>query len=251
MRKDPTPPEKIQKVLARAGVASRREIERWIADKRIKVNGKLATIGDRISEADKVLIDGKPFFTKKSTTRRRVLVYNKAEGEICSRSDPEHKKTAFDSLPRLRNGRWVAVGRLDINTTGLLLFTTDGELAHRLMHPSYELEREYASRILGEVSQQTINNLKQGVEIEGQMANFDEIIDKGGKGANHWYHVVLKEGRNREVRKLWESQGLVVSRLMRVRYGPIKLEKKIRPGRWEELDKRDIDQLLKVVGLEK
>lgn len=242
--------ERIQKVLARAGVASRREIERWITDNRIKVNGKLATIGDRISENDKVLVDGKPFYTKKSTPRRRVIMYHKPEGQICSRSDPEGRKTVFDSLPRLNNGRWIAIGRLDINTSGLLLFTTDGELAHRLMHPSYEIEREYAVRVMGAVTPQMISTLKKGVMIEGELANFDEITDAGGTGINHWYHVVLKEGRNREVRRLWESQEVKVSRLMRVRYGVIKMQKKQKPGRWEELEKRELDQLLRMVKLD-
>ena len=250
MNNNTTPDEKIQKVLARAGIASRREIERWITDKRIKVNGKLATLGDRIGDSDKVLVDGKPFYIKKSTPRRRVLVYHKPTGEICSRSDPEHKETVFDSLPRLSNGRWVAIGRLDINTSGLLLFTTDGELAHRLMHPSYEIEREYAVRIMGEVTKENIVTLTSGVDLDGEQARFEQVIDKGGKGVNHWYHVILKEGKNREVRRLWESQELTVSRLMRVRFGPVSLEKKIKPGRWEYLEKKDLDKLLALVDLE-
>ena len=250
VNKNTSPDEKIQKVLARAGVASRREIERWITAKRIKVNGKLATLGDRICDTDKVLVDGKPFYIKKSTPRRRVLIYHKPTGEICSRSDPEHKKTVFDTLPRLNNGRWVAIGRLDINTSGLLLFSTDGELAHRLMHPSYEFEREYAVRVMGDVSKEVIATLTTGVDLDGEQARFDQIIDKGGTGANHWYHVILKEGKNREVRRLWESQELTVSRLMRVRFGPISLAKKIRPGRWEYLEKIDLDKLLKLVDLE-
>ena len=241
--------EKIQKVLARAGYGSRREIERWIADNRIKVNGKVAKLGDRISTSDKVLVDGKPFYTKKSTPRNRVIVYHKPEGVICSRSDPEGRKTVFDTLPKLRNGRWIAVGRLDINTSGLILFTTDGDLAHRLMHPSYEIEREYAVRVLGEVTNQMLKNLKSGVMIEGQKASFDEIIDVGGTGANHWYHVILKEGRNREVRRLWESQDVKVSRLMRVRYGPIKLKKYLRPGKWEEMEDSGIGLLTRLVKL--
>lgn len=243
--------EKIQKVLARAGLASRREIERWISDKRINVNGKIATLGDRISELDKVLVDGKPFYTKKSTPRRRVILYHKSEGSICTRSDPEQRKTVFDTLPVLRNGRWVAIGRLDINTSGLLLFTTDGELANRLMHPSYEIEREYAVRVLGEVSKQMLNTLTKGVIIEGEKTRFDQIRDAGGSGANHWYHVILKEGRNREVRKLWESQGLTVSRLMRVRFGPIKLKKYLRPGKWEEMDAKDMAILSNFVKLDR
>ena len=242
--------EKIQKVLARAVYGSRREIERWIADNRIKVNGKVAKLGDRISTLDKVLVDGKPFYTKKSTPRNRVLVYHKPEGVICSRSDPEGRKTVFDTLPKLRNGRWIAIGRLDINTSGLLLFTTDGDLAHRLMHPSYEIEREYAVRVLGEVTNQMLKNLTSGVMIEGQKASFDQINDAGGSGANHWYHVILKEGRNREVRRLWESQDVKVSRLMRVRYGPVKLKKYLRPGKWEEMEESGIGMLARLVKLD-
>jgi len=241
--------EKIQKVLARAGLASRREIERWISDKRIKVNGKLATLGDRIGELDKVLVDGKPFYTKKTTPRKRVLIYHKPEGQICTRSKPEQRKTVFDSLPVLRNGRWITIGRLDINTSGLLLFTTDGELANRLMHPSYELEREYAVRVLGEVSKQSLKNMTSGVMVEGSKAKFDKITDAGGSGANHWYHVILKEGRNREVRRLWESQGLKVSRLMRVRFGPIKLKKYLRPGKWQEMEGSELGMLSRLVKL--
>lgn len=242
--------EKIQKVLARAGLASRREIERWIADNRIKVNGKLATLGDRITQLDKVLVDGKPFYAKKSTPRRRVITYHKPEGEICTRSDPEQRKTVFNALPVLRNGRWVAIGRLDINTSGLMLFTTDGEIANRLMHPSYEMEREYAVRVRGEVSKEILTTLTTGVMIEGEEAKFDDIVDAGGSGTNHWYHVILREGRNREVRRLWESQGLIVSRLMRVRFGPIKLKKYLRPGKWEEMDDREIGVLSKLVRIE-
>jgi len=242
--------EKIQKVLARAGLASRREIERWISDKRINVNGKVATLGDRITELDKVLVDSKPFYTKKSTPKRRVILYHKAEGTICTRSDPEKRKTVFDTLPILRNGRWVVIGRLDINTSGVLLFTTDGELANRLMHPSYEVEREYAVRVYGEVSKQVLNTLTQGVLIDGEKAKFDQITDAGGSGTNHWYHVLLKEGRNREVRRLWESQGLTVSRLTRVRYGPIKLKKYIRAGKWEEMDAKMIGLLANAVKID-
>jgi len=242
--------EKLQKVLARAGLGSRRELEGWIREGRIRVNGKAATIGDRVGPDDRITVDGRPLARQRqSAPRRRVIAYHKPLGEVCTRDDPEGRPTVFEHLPGLRSGRWVSIGRLDINTAGLLLFTNDGELANRLMHPSHEIEREYAVRVLGEVDADILERLRTGVALEDGTAHFERIQDAGGQGANHWYHVVLREGRNREVRRLWESQGVVVSRLLRVRYGPIGLSRRVRPGKWEELAAADVDALLAAVGM--
>ncbi len=244
--------ERLQKVLARAGYGSRRQLEQLIREGRIQVNGETAELGQSVGADDKVRIDGKPVSIKEATTgqhRARVLIYHKPVGELTTRDDPEGRPTIFGSLPELKTGRWVTVGRLDMNTSGLLLVTTDGELANRLMHPSSELEREYAVRVLGEVSPEVLKNLQQGVALDDGPAHFETIQDAGGKGANHWYHVTLKEGRNREVRRLWESQGVQVSRLMRVRYGPIELPRRIKPGRWEELTGAALKMLYKAVDL--
>jgi 23S rRNA pseudouridine2605 synthase len=242
--------EKLQKVLARAGLGSRREMEGWIEAGRVSVNGQTAKLGDRVGEADTIQVDGRTLSKKRAVQgKRRVLLYHKPVGEVTTRNDPEGRRTVFDHLPPIANGRWIVVGRLDISTLGLLLFTNDGELANRLMHPSSEIEREYAVRILGEVDQSIIDNLKNGVELEDGVAHFDSIEYSGGEGANHWYHVTLKEGRNREVRRLWESQGVTVSRLIRVRYGPVRLHRTIRSGHWEEMDEKGIQQLLESVGL--
>ncbi len=242
--------EKLQKVLARAGLGSRRALEQWIQANRVSVNGKVAHLGDRVSAEDVIRVDGHlvaQHAIEPSDTR--VLIYHKPEGEVCTRSDPEGRPTVFDKLPILRHSRWIVVGRLDINTTGLLLFTTNGELANRLMHPSQQIEREYAVRVLGNVDAAMINRLKKGVMLEDGKAHFDEIVDAGGTGANHWYHVVLKEGRNREVRRLWESQGVKVSRLMRVRFGQILMPRSLRFGRYEELPAEQINELGLSVGL--
>ncbi|MDH5570856.1 MAG: 23S rRNA pseudouridine(2605) synthase RluB [Gammaproteobacteria bacterium] len=241
--------ERLQKVLARAGYGSRREIESWIEQGRIKINGKPAQLGDQIDEKDTVILDEKPLYKLEFAPALRVIAYHKPEGEICTRNDPEGRNTVFDVLPGLSNSRWVAIGRLDINTSGLILFTTDGELANRLMHPSTEIEREYAVRILGQVTPDIIVELQQGVELEDGMAHFDRILDAGGQGSNHWYHVVLKEGRNREVRRLWEAVDLTVSRLMRIRYGSIELKRSLRQGQWRELDNREIKSLLDAAGI--
>lgn len=244
--------EKLQKVLARAGYGSRREVEEWIREGRISVNGKICQIGERVSDSDTIRIDGKVVSkTRLQSKRTRVLIYHKPVGEVTSRDDEEGRATVFDNLPRIVNGRWIVVGRLDLNTSGLLLFTTDGELANRLMHPSYTIEREYAVRVLGEVEPEVIQKLTDGVELEDGSARFTRIVDGGGEGANHWFHVTLEEGRNREVRRLWESQGVTVSRLVRVRYGPITLPRWLRPGRWEELDEAQVSLLRQCVGLEK
>ena len=222
---------RIQKVLANLGVASRRQIEAWIQEGRISVNGKTAELGQSISSEDKVRVNGELLhYQTPKTKKTRVIIYHKPEGQICTRSDPEGRETIFESLPGLRNSRWIPVGRLDLNTSGLILLTTNGELAHRLMHPSYEVEREYAVRVLGEVTKPMIQNLKEGVEVEGETYAFDDVVDAGGTGANHWYKVTLCEGKNREVRKLWESQGVKVSRLIRTRFGSMGLPRMLRPG---------------------
>ena len=248
-----TPPssEKLQKVLARAGLGSRREMETAIADGRVKVNSQVAKLGDRVEARDKVSFDDRPVTLRpEEEVPRRVIMYNKPEGELCTRKDPEGRRTVFERLPRLKGERWIAIGRLDINTSGLLLFTTDGELAHRLMHPSNQIDREYAVRIFGEVDDAMIERLLQGVLLEDGMAKFTDISPAGGSGINRWFHVTLLEGRNREVRRLWESQGVRVSRLKRVRYGPIFLPSRLTVGKWEELDQRAVDTLSRTVGLE-
>lgn len=245
-----SPSEKLQKVLARAGYGSRREIESWIEAGRIKINKRVATLGDRVSETDRIQVDGKFVPQSRLKERRsRVLIYHKPVGEMCTRHDPEGRDTIFKHLPHLSSGRWISVGRLDFNTSGLLLVTTDGELANRLMHPSHRVEREYAVRVLGNVDKAMLDRLQQGVQLEDGPAHFDNIIDAGGDGANHWYHVILREGRNREVRRLWESQGVQVSRLMRVRYGSIVLPRGQKPGRWEDLPDELVEDLRLSVGL--
>ena len=244
--------EKLQKVLARSGYGSRREIEAMIGAGRIRVNGKVAQVGERIDADASVRIDGHEVVIKsENSVVRRVLTYHKPEGELCTRKDPEGRPTVYERLPRMSGARWVAVGRLDVNTSGLLLFTTDGELANRLMHPSQEVEREYAVRIFGEVTDAMINRLKKGVQLEDGLAHFDTIkAVGGGEGMNRWYHVTLKEGRNREVRRLWESQEVQVSRLIRVRYGDIKLESGLPQGGWSELELDQVNELRAKVGLQ-
>lgn len=243
--------EKLQKVLARIGVGSRRDVEAWISHGRIKVNGKDATLGLRVDLHDAITIDGKVIKREEAAESvRRVIMYNKPDGEICTRDDPEGRPTVFDKMPRPKEGRWINIGRLDINTTGLLMFTTDGELANRLMHPSYEMDREYAVRVRGEVDDEMIERLKAGVVLEDGPARFTDIKQApGGEGFNHWYHCVVMEGRNREVRRLWESQGLVVSRLKRVRFGPVFLNSDLPMGRWREMSQYEVDILSAEVGL--
>jgi 23S rRNA pseudouridine2605 synthase len=242
--------EKLQKVLARVGLGSRRYMEEVIAAGRVSVNGQVAQVGERIEPGDELRIDGRKVqFQIEDEIRRRVLIYYKPEGEICSRNDPESRPTVFDNLPPISNDRWVMVGRLDINSTGLLLFTNDGELANRLMHPSNEIEREYAVRVMGEVTPQIKNNMTNGVVLDDGPAKFESFSEIGGEGINRWYQVVVKEGRNREVRRIFESQGLKVSRLLRTRYGTVILPRELRTGRWMELDKTDIDNLTKAVEL--
>jgi len=241
--------EKLQKVLARAGIGSRREMERWIEQGRVKVNDNVATIGDRVSDKDKIKVDNKFISQGRTQVTQRVIAYHKPVGEVCTRDDPEGRKTIYSNLPNLKSGRWISIGRLDLNTSGLLLLTTDGELANKLMHPSSEIEREYAVRILGEVSPEIMKELKTNVPLEDGDAHFIDVKAAGGQGANHWYHVILKEGRNREVRRLWEYFGFAVSRLMRIRYGNIHLERRVRPSKSEDLSEQEIIELYKSVGL--
>ncbi len=240
--------EKLQKVLARAGFGSRREIETWIVAGRVRVNGKVAVIGERVSGDDKIMVDGKRLAPQNKTREvRRVILYNKPDHEVSTRKDPEGRATVFDGLPSLKHSRWVGIGRLDLNTSGLLLFTTDGELANKLMHPSSQIEREYAVRVMGSVTPTMIQQMHEGVIIDGNLCRFTDIQFFAGEGINQWYHVVLIEGRNREVRKLWESQGVKVSRLKRVRFGPIFIPSNVRRGTYQELGKTEIAKLLKLV----
>lgn len=246
----PSGPERIQKLLARAGVGSRREVESWIEAGRLQINGEPVAPGQKASVRDRIELDGKRLeIAAGAQVLRRVLIYNKPEGEVTTRRDPEGRPTVFDRLPRLPDHRWIAIGRLDINTTGLVLFTTDGELANRLMHPSRQVDREYAVRVFGEVDQDMIKRLSEGVMLDDGTARFSDISEAGGKGINQWYHVTLMEGRNREVRRLWESQGVRVSRLKRVRYGPVFLPSRLVMGKWEELDQKAVDALSRSVDL--
>lgn len=240
--------ERLQKILSQAGYGSRREMERWIESGLIKLNGAPAKLGDVAGPDDKISVKGKLIANPLAhEIKTRILLYHKPIGEISSRHDPKHEQTVFDNLPPLRHGRWVQVGRLDLNTSGLLIFTNSGELANRLMHPKYELEREYAVRIFGQVSPDAIKTLLRGVELEDGVAKFKKIEARGGEGSNSWYHVVLSEGKNREVRRLWESQGVEVSRLIRIRYGQIKLPRFLVRGQFVEMSKQDVDAF--VAGL--
>ncbi len=242
--------EKLQKVLARAGKGSRREMETMISGGRVSVDGKTAYLGDRVEGTETIRLDGHLVTLKpKDEEICRVLMYNKPEGEMCTRKDPEGRPTVFDRLPVLESERWVAVGRLDINTSGMLLFTTDGELASRLMHPSRSIEREYAVRVFGEVDEAMLQTLRAGVKLEDGPAKFQKITYRGGEGRNHWFHVVLSEGRNREVRRLWESQGVQVSRLIRVRYGDLEMKRQLPLGGWVELPLADVNVYRKLVEL--
>ncbi|MGB1198477.1 MAG: 23S rRNA pseudouridine(2605) synthase RluB [Thalassotalea sp.] len=242
--------EKLQKVLARAGKGSRREMETVISGGRVSVNGKVAYLGDRVEGNEQIKIDGHPVSLQaKGEEICRVLMYNKPEGEMCTRKDPEGRPTVFDRLPKLDAGRWIAVGRLDINTSGMLLFTTDGELANKLMHPSQKVEREYAVRVFGEVNEAMLQRLRAGVKLEDGPAKFQKITYRGGEGRNHWFHVVLSEGRNREVRRLWESQEVQVSRLIRVRYGDMEMKRQLPLGGWTELALKEVNYYRQLVNL--
>jgi 23S rRNA pseudouridine2605 synthase len=246
--------EKLQKVLATAGLGSRRELEKWISAGRVSVNGSTAKLGDRAVPDDRILVDGR-LIKIVTDDSPRVLMYSKPEGEVCTTSDPDGRPTVFDRLPRLARGRWIAIGRLDINTSGLLLFTNHGELANRLMHPSYEVQREYMARIHGEVDEAMIKRLTEGVVLEDGVASFKSVKaqharssdDAGGR--NRWFKVILAEGRTREVRRLWESQEVEVNRLKRISYGPIELPSIVRRSDFLELDPKQVVSLFKAVAL--
>lgn len=242
------PGEKLQKVLARAGLGSRREMERWIEEGRIAVNGKAATLGDRVDERARISVDGRTL-DPAPALQTRCILYHKPTGEVCSRKDPEGRRSVFERLPKLKSGRWISIGRLDFNTSGLLLFTTDGDLANALMHPSSNIEREYMVRVMGKVEMDMLHRMVEGVMLEDGMARFTDITDAGGEGINHWFYVVLMEGRNREVRRLWESQGLTVSRLKRVRYGEVFIPSRVKQGQWTEMETAEIKGLYRMAGL--
>jgi len=235
---------RIHKILADHGIGSRRGIESLIKQRKVKVNGELATLGQLVSEHDIFEVEGRTVrLSKKDPSKKRILMYNKKVGEISSRNDPDHKKTIFDSLPKLKSGRWVSVGRLDINTSGLILFTNDGSLANQLMHPSSNIEREYIARVHGQVTDHILNNLMKGVKLEDGFAKFTDV-QGGRKGnTNQWFAMVIMEGRTREVRRLWESQGLEISRLKRVRYGSLFLPASLKQGAFKELSKSEISAL--------
>lgn len=244
--------EKIQKVLAQAGVGSRRAMEEWITAGRVTVNGEPATLGMRVVEGDVLRADKRTVVVKAQEDQDlpRVLLYHKQEGEIVSRDDPEKRTNVFEKLPKLRGQKWIAIGRLDFNTSGLLIFTTSGELANRLMHPRFEVEREYAVRVQGEMTPEQMRQMvKQGIELEDGLVKFDKLTDEGGEGFNHWYRLVLREGRNRVVRRTFEALGLTVSRLMRVRFGIVNLPPSIKRGKMAELGEGEVTMIMDWVGL--
>jgi 23S rRNA pseudouridine2605 synthase len=246
----PSKRERLQKVMAQSGHGSRRNIEILIAQGHITINGQLAKLGDSVGPGDKVKLDGHLINLRYGEQLPRVLIYHKPDNEIVTRDDPEKRATVFDRLPKVHGGRWVSVGRLDLNTSGLLLFTTSGELAQRLTHPRFEVEREYAVRLLGSLTPEQIEKLTvTGVDIEGDHCRFDSLEDRGGEGANHWYHVVLREGRNREVRKMMEAVGMMVSRLMRVRFGPVELPSHIKRGMFRDMEEEQVQELLAFAGV--
>lgn len=230
--------------MADTGIGSRRELEEWIAAGRVNVNGEVAHIGQRVGPDDRIRVNGKLVQLKFSLRLPRVLMYHKPEGEIVSRDDPAGRPSVFSHLPRLKSGRWIAIGRLDFNSCGLLLFTNDGGLANRMMHPRFAIEREYAVRVLGEISTEMLAQLRRGVELEDGPAHFTRLLEGGGEGANHWYRVALSEGRNREVRRMFEAVGVTVSRLMRVRYGPVVLPPRLRRGQVQDLTSDEVKKLI-------
>ena len=243
------PPERLQKALATNGLGSRREIESWIEAGRIRVNGDIATLGQRIGPQDRISLDGRPVHATVGPAPVEVLLYNKPAGEIVSQNDPEGRPTVYARLPRRRTGRWIAIGRLDFNSSGLLLFTTSGDLAARLMHPRYGIEREYAVRTVGQLTPETNQRLIEGVELDDGVARFLSVQDAGGEGLNHWYRVVLQEGRNREVRRMFEAMHLSVSRLIRTRYGPVELPRDLPRGKFRPFRGPLLDELLESLSM--
>lgn len=242
--------EKLQKVLARAGLGSRREMERWIEDGRVLVENKRARLGDRVDDKARIKVDGK-LLEREPQDQTRCILYHKPVAEVTTRNDPQGRRTVFERLPKLKSGRWISIGRLDYNTSGLLLFTTDGDLANALMHPSANIEREYLVRVMGDVKEDMLQRMRDGVMLDDGVARFTDIQDGGGEGdsINRWFYVVLMEGRNREVRRLWESQGLTVSRLKRVRYGDVFIPSRVKQGQWVELDAKDTKALYRMAGM--
>lgn len=242
--------ERIQKVLARAGLGSRREVESWIADGRLTVNGRLPEAGARVKGTEKFALDGKQLVVPEDSAQaHKVIAYHKPVGVICSRKDPEGRPSSFEDLPPLESGRWISVGRLDINTCGLLLFTTDGELANKLMHPSSEVRRHYAVRVHGRPAEKDLLQLRKGVTLEDGPARFDRVSEGGGDGANRWFDVVIKEGRKREVRRLWEALGFKVNRLIRTHFGPVRLHREQAAGSTRELTAGETRALYEAAGL--
>ncbi len=239
---------KLHKVLAQAGLGSRLEMEKLIAEGRISVNNEAAHVGQRVQYGDQIKVNGKPIHIRIDPPPPRVIAYHKPAGEIVSHDDPQNRPSVFRKLPRLQNGKWQSVGRLDLNTEGLLLFTSSGELANQLMHPRFGLEREYAVRVLGALSKEEKQRLLDGVMLDDGMAQFGSIEDGGGEGSNCWYRVTISEGRNREVRRMMESVGHAVSRLIRIRYGAMVLPHGLRRGAWLELDESDIRALMRAAG---
>ncbi|GAB3246836.1 pseudouridine synthase [Chitinimonas naiadis] len=240
---------RIQKALALSGIGSRRDCDEWVAEGRVSINGQICQPGARVSMGDKVMFDGKPILIKWPDRLPRIVLYHKQEGELVSRDDPEGRTTVFERLPKVQSSAWVAVGRLDFNTSGLLIFTTSGDLANRLMHPRFEVQREYAVRVLGQLTDEQKKELVTGIELEDGTARFEVLEDQGGEGMNHWYRVILKEGRNREVRRMFEHFELTVSRLMRVRFGMLTLPSRLKRGQYYELDEPEVLAVLKWAGL--
>ena len=246
----PEPTQRLHKLMALAGLGSRRDMEEMIASGRVTINGQTAKVGAGVTQYDVVRVDSRPLKLNFEPELPQVLIYHKPEGEIVSQDDPEGRASVFDKLPRIKQGKWIAIGRLDINTSGLLIFTNSGELANRFMHPRYEVEREYAVRIFGELTEGQMLTLTQGIELEDGPASFDSISPQGGEGANHWYQVIIREGRNREVRRLFEAFQLPVSRLMRVRFGPVNLPPRVKRGTMLKLEQKQVVDLLEWAGLE-
>ena len=244
------PTQRLHKLLATQGLGSRRDMEELIASGRVTVNGEIAKQGQGVTQYDIVRIDSRPVRLQFEAELPQVLIYHKPEGEIVSQDDPEGRASVFDKLPKIKQGKWIAIGRLDMNTSGLLIFTNSGELANRFMHPRYEVEREYAVRIFGELTEEQMSMLTQGIELEDGPAAFDSISAQGGEGANHWYQVILREGRNREVRRLFEAFQMPVSRLMRVRFGPVNLPPRVKRGQMLKLEQKQVVDLLEWAGLE-